>query len=134
MSGIEETIQNMLSSPEEMEKITKLAQSLMDSGSLGNLASMFSGNDDASSDETQKDTEDYSLGNMFDNLNPDMLSSIGKMVSGMNSNSDKYALLTAMSPYLEEKRRTKMSRAIQIAKMAKIAKLVFSENGGIPDV
>lgn len=68
------------------------------------------------------------------NIDPKMLASLGKMLGGSGSSGpsgggrDNTALLQAMGPYLSEKRRNKMAQAIQIAKMARIAGVVFSDN------
>ena len=50
------------------------------------------------------------------------------------SDSREQALLAAMKPYLSEKRRAKMDRAMQLAHMAKLAQLALSEAGGEDDV
>ena len=43
------------------------------------------------------------------------------------------ALLEAMRPWLSEKRRHKMDRAMQLAKMARIARLALGQMGGGDD-
>lgn len=147
MSELEDKLNSILSDPEEMSRITKLAASLMNSQQedaapeaaepeernerhdgagnsdfdggmpdLGNLGSLGSlGN----------------LGNM--GINPGMLLKMGKMFSGTQSD-DKTALLNAMKPYLADKRKDKMEKAMRIAKMVKMAQLAFSEFGGDWDV
>ena len=126
MSELENRINNILSSPEDMEKIVGMAKSLMDSGALGALGGAVSDNGDGG----QRDTGDIAGGLGGFQFDPNMSASIIKIISGMNSNNEKHALLTAMSPYLGDRRREKMARAIQIAKMAKLARTVLSESGG----
>lgn len=62
-----------------------------------------------------------------------------KKISGMLTRGDSISgnekrLLEAMKPYLSEKRRSKMDRAMKIAKIASIAELAASEFGGDADV
>lgn len=50
----------------------------------------------------------------------------------MNGDGDdkKQRLLQAMEPYLSEKRRGKMDKALKIARLARIAKAAMGEEGG----
>lgn len=102
MSELEDRINSVLNDPQQMEQITKLAQSLM--GGDGG-ASQSSG---------------------FD------LSSLGQL-GGMSDGGDKQALLNAMKPFLSEKRRSKMDRAMKFARLAKLARLALRnmEDGNV---
>ena len=130
MSGIEETLGNILSSPEEMERITSMAKSIMESGSLGDIFSRNDSADEQQSGIREEEAKENPLGDLLGNIDPAMLASAGKVISSMNGKSEKYAMLNAMAPFLGEKRRVKMEKAIQIAKMASMAKAVFSLKGG----
>ena len=57
---------------------------------------------------------------------------LSRIQNGGSSDSQK--LLEAMKPFLAEKRRAKLDRAIRIAKLASIAELAMGENGGGQDV
>lgn len=113
MSELEDKINSVLNSPEEMSKIMELAKSFMGdesepSGGGGNEADM-----------------------------PDlgMMASIGKLLNGSGGGkNDKRALLNAMTPYLSEGRRAKMTKAMQIARIAGIAGTFLSEKGGDGDI
>mgnify|MGYP004550994531 FL=1 len=61
-----------------------------------------------------------------------MLGKLGKLLSGMKSQEpdNNVVLLEAMKPYLAEKRRAKMERALKLAKLAKFAELALGEFGG----
>ena len=50
----------------------------------------------------------------------------------MNNSGDdnKQRLLQAMEPYLSEKRRGKVDKALKIARLARIAKAAMGEEGG----
>ena len=119
MSELEDRINSILSSPEEMSRLAQMAQSLLggeappDEGSGQNAA--------------------------LPGLNPGMLSKLAGLFGGGQpsapaAGSDKLALIEAMSPFLGEKRRRKMSRALQIAKAARLAGVFFAENGGEGDL
>ena len=47
-----------------------------------------------------------------------------------SSENDKTALLNALKPYLKKDRHEKIDKAVNIAKLAHVAKLAFSEFGG----
>lgn len=114
MSEFEDRLNSILNDPEQMDKIANMAKSLMGSGS---------------GDTAEPQTVPAQP---FDGLDPGMLQGISKIMSGLNNKQDdeKTALLEAMKPYLGEKRRAKMDRAMKIAKMARLAELAFGEFGG----
>lgn len=117
MSELEDRINSVLSDPGQMEKITKLAQSLM-GGQGAAVPDMFG--------ELMKSAptagEDKSAGM------PDIetLGRIGKLLNS-GGNKKEQALLEAMKPYLSEKRRGKMDRAMKIARLARIARFAMGE-------
>lgn len=130
MSEWEERINSVLSDPEQMDKIANLAKSIMGGetaqeapageggmmGKLGELAKSFMGGDSSGS------------GGM--DIDPAMLGRISRLMSaGSGQSSDERALLEAMKPYLSEKRRQKMDKALKIAKLARIARLAMGETG-----
>ena len=52
------------------------------------------------------------------------------MQSGSAQNKEEQALLAAMRPYLSEKRRRKMDRAMKLAQLARLARLAMGETEG----
>lgn len=46
------------------------------------------------------------------------------------ADDDKTALLEAMKPYLSEKRRVKMDKAIKVARIARLARFAMNEGSG----
>ena len=121
MGELEDKINSILSSPEEMEKIMGLARSL--SGSFGGSPAS------EPNTSTKKHSNDNTSG--FGNIDPKMLSMLSKIMGEYNKpQNDKSALISAMKPYLKEDRRDKLDKALQIAKAAHIAKVVFSDFGG----
>ena len=131
MSEFEDRINSVLNDPEQMDKIANLAKSLMggdssseagsgDGGMMGKLGELAKGL--AGGDAVNKGGMD---------IDPAMLGKIGRLMSAGNTqDSNERALLEAMKPYLTEKRRQKMDRAMQLAKLARIARLAMGEMGG----
>ncbi len=116
MSELEDRINSILSSPEEMSRLMQTAQSL-----LGG------------------ETPEGEKGGGFPGLEPGVMGKLAGLFGGgalqqQGAKSDKLALLEAISPFLGEKRRKKMSRALQIAKAARLAGVFFAENGGEGDL
>ena len=101
MSELEDRINSVLSDPEQMQKISRLARSLMGDGEGDGAPTMPDG---------------------------DMVQRISRLMSsGSVSNRKERALLEAMKPYLSEKRRKKMDKALQIARLAGIARMAMGE-------
>ena len=68
-------------------------------------------------------------------IDPGLISRISKLLSRSGSgDGERTALLNAMKPYLSEKRRSKMDKAMKLAKFAEIAELAADEFGGDDDV
>lgn len=59
-----------------------------------------------------------------------VLSKLSSLAGNAGESGGKQALLNAMKPYLSEKRRMKLERAMRLASLAKIARLAFSETEG----
>ena len=109
MAELEDMLNQVLSDPEQMSKIAGLAQSLM-------------GGMETSPPDTQNSTLP---------IDPNMLGKIQKLMGGSGEkSSSSEALLRAMQPYLSEKRRTKMDKALKLARMAKLAGFAMEEFGG----
>lgn len=113
MSELEDKINSLLSSPEDMSRIMQLAKSIMP------------GEGESTAGGTEQDAGAAGSG-----LDAGLMASIGKLMGGGDEKKDsKRALLNAMTPYLGEERRRKMKKAMQIAKIASVAGAFFSESG-----
>ena len=109
MDELEERINSVLSDTQQMEKITRLAQSIMAGGS--------------------QNTENAAPNDMGIDMN--MLSRISRLMSaGDAREKNERTLLEAMTPYLSERRRGKMERALKIAKLARLARIAIEESEG----
>lgn len=115
MSELEDKLNSILSSPAEMEKIMGLARSLSDSMKTP--------------DDKPADVEKaaFSLGD----LDPKMFRLMSRLMGEYSGHSDdKTALLTAMKPYLREERQKTVDRAVELARLAKLARIAFTELSG----
>lgn len=122
MSEIEDKIGSILSDPKQMEMIKGLA------------AQFMGGGDDSAASPAENSAADSSeslLGGLAEGIDPAMISKIMGLMSGAGQGDQKKQLLCALEPFLSPKRREKLSRAMQIAKMAHIAETVFDKDGGI---
>lgn len=104
MSELEDRLNSILSDPGQMERIAGLARSLMGGGG------------EAPAQEPAEAAVFKRLG--------------GLMAQGSRMPSREQALLRAMEPWLSEKRRAKLDRALQLARMAKLAQAAMGELGG----
>ena len=107
MSELEDRLSSILSYPEQMARISSLAQSLMGGGG-----------DAPAREETQAASGlSGALGSL---LSPPKRETPG---------GDPQALLKALQPFLSEKRRQKLSRAMRLARMASLARMAMGEMG-----
>ncbi len=115
MSALEDKINSLLSNPEEMGKLAKMAAKLMDGGLPENPA-------------PQKESEEIGL-------DPSMIATIGKVMKGLGGGGGgKKDLVSALCPYLEEGRRRRLEKAMRMAQVVKVAGSAFNEFGGDRDV
>jgi len=119
MSEFEDRLNSILNDPEQMDKIASMAKSLM-------------GGSGQEPGPQAAPAAEGGMSSLLEGLDPGMLQRMMKVMSGMKQGPDENtALLEAMKPFLKEKRRAKMDRAIKLAKMAKVAELAFGDMGGI---
>lgn len=112
MGEFEDKLNSILSDPEQMDKIAAMAKSFM-----------------GGAEETTAPDELFGGGDsgLFDMAS---LGKISRLISaGKAQNDEKQALFNAMRPYLSEKRREKMDKAIKLAGLARIARLAMGEMG-----
>lgn len=122
MSEFEDRINSILGDPAQMDKITKIAKSLM-------------GGETAEPEE--RSGGDNPLAALFGSDGEEM-AALGRISRALGAQSEqdreKTALLEAMKPYLSEKRRRKMDKAMKIARITRIARAAMGESGGDDDV
>lgn len=108
MDELESKLSTIFSSPDSMEKIRSLAQSL--AGGSSSLP--------ASSENS---------GQQFD---PQIMQVMTRAMSEFSKPSEAASLIYALRPYLTPERIKRVDKALNIAKMAKIAKTIIPEFGG----
>ena len=139
MGDLENTIGSILENPEQMEKIRQ-------------IAAQFMGGDDNKKEAPPKNSDTESglnlgemlgalggLGNTLGNaadlgdtlggIDPGMILKLTKLMAGSSEKSKNAKLLHALGPFLSQKRREKLQKALQIARIAGMAELAFAEGG-----
>lgn len=117
MSDLEDQINSILTDPEQMAQIRDLARSLMGGQEVREDTA-------AGPEAPERILPEADI--------PDS-AAIGRISRLLHASAagrdDAKALLEAMMPYLSEKRRGKMERALRIARLARIAQLAMGEQG-----
>lgn len=114
MSEFEDRLNSILNDPEQLGKIADMAKHLMGGGDS----------------EPAPPAPAPSVPSL-DGLDPGMLRNMTRLLSGAGQkNDEKLALLEALKPFLAEKRRDKLDRAMKLARMEKMAELAFGALGG----
>lgn len=109
MSDFEDKLNKLLNDPDELERFAGFAKSLMSGG-----------------EEQEKETAPPSA-------EPELLKSLGGLLRSGAGGSRETRLLEAMRPYLSEKRRGKMDRALKLARLADLAERASESIGGDGD-
>ena len=113
MSEWEDRINSILGDPAQMAEIERLAQSLMGGGSGGTA-----------------DAEPLSASPGGEGPDPTLLARLSALMRSDAESGREKALLEAMKPYLSDKRRGKLDRAMKLARMARLAGLALGEGEG----
>ncbi len=109
MGELEERLNSILSDPEQMRRISSLAQTLM--GGEG-------GGDAPPSAPKQEGGAGAGIPG-----------ALGSLLAPKESRGDRAALLEALKPWLSEKRQRKLARAMRLAQMAGLARFAMGEAG-----
>jgi len=117
---LDDRLNSILSSPEDMKKIMDLAKSL--SGTSGGTApaSPHSENNNHGGTPSAGD------------IDPELIKLMNRIISEfLEQKNDKTLLLSNIKPYLRADRQAKIDKAVKIARIAYIAKSALTEfNGG----
>lgn len=113
MGELEERINSVLNDPEQLARISAMAQSLM-----GGL-------------DTEKTVEDGNAASFEKNAALGKLK--GLLQGGPGAKSPQLAALEALAPCLDEKRREKLRRAMRLARVLRLAQagLLSAEDGHV---
>jgi len=136
MDGLEGKLNELLSSPDSMEKVMGLVRSLgLGAGDTPSPA------DGAGSRDTGTHTQNepqrpagggsplpFDLG-ALSSIDPKILSVATRLLKEYSASDDKIALLQALKPHLNSEKQEKVERAAQILRLSHLIKL-FGETGG----
>ncbi len=135
MSELEDKLNSLLSDPDAMAQVMQLAQSLSGGSANGGAAapsppppqSVPAGNAASGAGDLNA-----MLSQLTGGLDPELLSRLLPVVSQMNrpESSETSALLYALQPFLRDKRRDKVARAAQLAKLIHLAKVFLTTREG----
>ena len=127
MGELEDKLNTLLSDPDAMAQVMQLAQSL--SGAQSPQESGGTPSPPPSADDTGgalPSAGDMSalLSQLTGGLDPQLLARLLPVMRQLNrpESSETAALLSALRPFLREKRRDKVARAAQLAKLIHLAK------------
>ena len=134
MSELEDKLNSLLSNQDAMAQVMQLAQSLSQSGAgaadSGSAASPPPPQSGAAAGNAMPGAGDLNamLSQLTGGLDPALLSRLLPVLSQMNRNesSETSALLYALQPFLRDKRRDKVARAAQLAKLIHLAKVFLT--------
>lgn len=133
MSELEDKLNSLLSNQDAMAQVMQLAQSLSQSeggAANGGAAPPPSPPQSAPAGSAAPGAGDLNamLSQLTGGLDPALLSRLLPVLSQMNRNesSETSALLYALQPFLRDKRRDKVARAAQLAKLIHLAKVFLT--------
>lgn len=125
MGDLDEKLNAILGNPEAMGQIMALANSLGGGGGENGSNQM--------GEETQSSSAQESSPDLFSGLgdiDPRMLQMGMRLLREYQSGDDnKTALLHALRPFVREERWEKLDRAIQIAKLSRVIRVLFDTIG-----
>ena len=127
MSELEEKLNSLLSNSDAMAQVMQLAQSLSQSSGSADGGSAPPPPPPKNAAPNADDLNAM-LSQLTGGLDPALLSRLLPVVSQMNrpQSSETSALLYALQPFLREKRRDKVARAAQLAKLIHLAKIFLT--------
>lgn len=121
-------LQSVLSDPEQMAKITQMAQSLM----KGQEAPTGLPAPETANTASEAPAAAQQAGGtpVFSEGEAKLFSALGKAFASSGGKSRSTALLVAMRPYMKPEKQEKLDRAMKLAKMVHVAGAVMKEYGG----
>lgn len=113
MSEFEDRLQSILGNPEAMDQIMSIARSI--SGPSSNQ-------DPTPTPESNFDDPSQ----LLNSLDPRLLQIGMRLLSEYNRQDDRtVALLTALQPFVRQERYAKVDKAVQIAKLSRLIRIVL---------
>jgi len=114
MNELESRLNELLNSPEQMQKIMEMAQAFT-----------------ASSPETAAQESAPAAVSPSLEFDPRILRVLSALLSqSCEAEKEKLAILNALQPFLREDRREKLRQAVELARMARIARTALARLAG----
>ncbi len=140
MSGFEEKLNAILGNQEAMGQIMALAQSLGKQEETEPQIPEQDGDDGYTPVWTQPEENQSpaqhvpDLGSLLGGVDPQMMQMGMRLLQEYNRDDDRNAaLLAALRPFVKEERFSKVDRAVQIARLSRVIRVLFDamrERGG----
>lgn len=124
MDGIEEKLSALFSSPDSLEQIRKLAESL--SGSAGAPGGSASG---GKAEAARRQQGERGEGLQLPDAR--LLQTLSRIMQEYSAPSEAAGLAEALRPWLCRERAERLEKAVRIARLAKAARAVLPELGGL---
>lgn len=136
MAEFEEKLNALLSDQEAMGQIMSLAKTLGGSQDSDPSSSDSSEHSFREGPDMAQNLSDL-LSNFSGGLDPSMLLMLGKIMkeygAGGQKEDQNLALISALRPFLKEKRSAKIDQAVQLAKLSRVARVAFQTLRGGED-
>ena len=136
MAEFEEKLNALLSDQEAMGQIMSLAKTLSSSQDSGATSSDSSERSSGEAPDMSNNLSDL-LSHFSGGLDPSMIQMLGRVMkeygAGGQKEDQNLALLSALRPFLKEKRSAKINQAVQIAKLSRVARVAFQTLRGGED-
>lgn len=124
MDDLESKLSAVFSSPESMEQIKNLAKSL--SGAIGGGSAPAGDGAQSSAEPGQASGDPIA--------DARMMQLFSRVMREYSRPSEAGAIVSALRPYLSDERVKKLDKAMNIARLAKLAKTILPELGGEKNV
>lgn len=128
MSELEDKLNTLLSDPNAMAQVMQLAQSLSSQGGEAETAQPSPAAPPQGGAPPPADDLSSLLSQLTGGLDPQLLARLLPVLRQMDrpESSETAALLYALRPFLREKRRDKVARAAQLARLIHLARLFLT--------
>ena len=136
MAEFEEKLNALLSDQQAMGQIMSLAKTLSGNQDSGDASSNDAEPSVGETPDMAKNLSDL-LSNISGGLDPGMIQMLGRVMkeygAGGQKEDQNLALLSALRPFLKEKRSATIDQAVQLAKFSRVARVAFQTLRGGED-
>lgn len=135
MAEFEEKLNEILSSPQAMEQIMSLANSIAGGGAGEGASSPAPASAPSPGPAPAGQEGPGGLGSLLGQLDPAMLSKVMSLLSVYQDREDeKTRLLEAIRPFLRAERQSKLDQAMRITRLSRVIRSALTMFGGDANV